>query len=224
MSNQSPSIDRVLGVVGILGGVALLLAFVTDIPSDLGVLRLVLFFIGSIAVTVALALRASLADRQTIVVASVAVALNVASIAMVVLSIGRDHPFGGDFGLVWFWIAFATWLADAAVGLLAWRQRHTTTIGALVLAIGSVLAILGMDRLGLSSAADVTVFGSLGLLGVALNSVGWVLIGLDLVFGPRPREVACIGRHEQLDARKGATHARIGENGTISTAVPANRL
>ena len=177
-------------MVGILGGVALLLAFVTEIPSNLGVLRLVLFFIGSIAVTVALARRADLADRRTTVVASVAVALNVASIAMVGLSIGRDQPFGGAFGLAWFWIAFATWLADAAVGLLAWRQHATTTIGALVLAIGSVLAILGMDRLGLSSAADITVFGRLGLLGVALNGLGWVLIGFDLVLGRRTRGVA----------------------------------
>jgi hypothetical protein len=190
MTSPSRSVDRVLGILGIIGGVALLLAYVVEIPANLAVSRLALFFTGSIAVTIALARRADLADRRTIVVASVAVALNVASIAMVVLSIGRDHPFGGDFGLLWFWIAFATWLADAAVGLLAWRRHTTPTIAAVVLAIGSVLAILGMDRLGLSSAADITVFGRLGLLGVALNGLGWVLVGLDLVLGPRTRGVA----------------------------------
>ena len=60
------------------------------------------------------------------------------------------------------------------------------------LAIGSLLAIIGMDRLGLTSASDITVFGRLGLTGVALNGIGWVLLGLDVV---RHRD------HEAIEAR-----------------------
>ena len=54
-------------------------------------------------------------------------------------------------------------------------------MGALALAIGSTLAILGMDRLELTSEANPTIFGPIGLIGVALNGVGWILLGLDLV-------------------------------------------
>jgi hypothetical protein len=180
VSNRNASTDRILGVLGVLGGAVLLLAFVVEIPAELNWIRLVLFFTGSMAVTLALARRAGQGERSMGIVAAVAIALNAASIAMVVLAMGREHPFGGDFGLLWFWVGLATWLADAAVGFVAWRLGTAHWLGPVVLAVGSVLAILGMDRLGLSSSTDITVFGRLGLLGVALNGAAWILLGLDL--------------------------------------------
>jgi hypothetical protein len=65
--------------------------------------------------------------------------------------------------------------------LVTLRLGVVSRWGAGALAIGSLLAILGMDRLGLTSASDITVFGRLGLIGVALNGIGWVLLGFDLV-------------------------------------------
>jgi hypothetical protein len=49
---------------------------------------------------------------------------------------------------------------------------------ALALAIGSLLAILGMDRLELTSPSNPTIFGPLALTGVALNGIAWILLGL----------------------------------------------
>jgi len=56
---------------------------------------------------------------------------------------------------------------------------------ALVLAIGSVLAVLGIDRLALTSPSNPTVFGALALTGVALTGIGWILLGLDLAIRSR---------------------------------------
>jgi hypothetical protein len=43
-----------------------------------------------------------------------------------------------------------------------------------------------MGRFELTSPANPTIFGPIALIGVALNGVGWVLLGLDLV---RPTKV-----------------------------------
>ena len=46
-------------------------------------------------------------------------------------------------------------------------------------AIGSVLAITGIDRLELVQ-ANPTIFGPLSLAGIILNALGWILLGLDV--------------------------------------------
>jgi hypothetical protein len=101
-----PSIGtRALGVVGILGGLGLLAAFVVEIPAALNTVRLVLFNAGAIAVAVATyerhaALSRPLAQAGTIPV----VVANVCSAGWIVLAIGRERPLAGDFGLVGFWL------------------------------------------------------------------------------------------------------------------------
>jgi hypothetical protein len=106
------------------------------------------------------------------------------------------HPFAGDNGMVFFYAGLATWIADTAFGVVTFRLGAVTRWGALVLAIGSALAILGMDRLELTSEANPTIFGPLGLIGVALNGVGWILLGLDLVLEGRavPRLRSALAR------------------------------
>jgi len=37
-----------------------------------------------------------------------------------------------------------------------------------------------MDRLELTSATNPTIFGTFALAGVALNGLGWILLGLDV--------------------------------------------
>jgi hypothetical protein len=37
-----------------------------------------------------------------------------------------------------------------------------------------------MDRLELTSPGSPTVFGPLALTGIALNGLGWILLGIDL--------------------------------------------
>ena len=65
------------------------------------------------------------------------------------------------------------------------RSGFAARWGALALAIGSVLALTGMDRLELTSVANPTIFGPLSLIGIALNGLGWILLGLDLASGAR---------------------------------------
>lgn len=72
------------------------------------------------------------------------------------------------------------WLTDAAFGLVTLRLGMVTRWGAIALAIGSVLAFTGMDRLGLSSPENPTIFGPLSQIGLVLNAIGWILMGLDV--------------------------------------------
>jgi hypothetical protein len=177
---------RLLGLAGILGGAVLLAAFVIEIPPGLNDARLVIFNLGAIAVVVALHRRQVAVSRTLSRVAdTAAIVANAWHLSMVVLSIGRANPFAGDFGMVFFYVAMAMWLADAAFGAAALRSGGVSRWGPLALTIGSVLAIAGIDRLGLTSVANPTIFGPLALTGVALNGLGWILLGLEIASGGR---------------------------------------
>ena len=152
----SPSAStRLLGIVGIVGGLVLVAAFVPNLPwtRELFQLRLVLFNAGAIAVALAVHRRQAAVSRRLSLAVTVAVILaNAWYLAMVVLSIGRPQFPAPDpeFRLVMFFAGVALWWADAAFGLVAWRLRAVTRWGALALAIGSILAFMGMDRLELA--------------------------------------------------------------------------
>jgi hypothetical protein len=177
---------RLLGLAGILGGAVLLAAFVIEFPPRLNDARLVIFNLGAIAVVVALHRRQVAVSRTLSSVANIAaVVANAWHLWMVVLSIGQANPFAGDFGVVFFYAAMAMWLADAAFGAAALQSGVASRWGPRALTIGSVLAIAGMDRLGLTSATNPTIFGALALTGVALNGLGWILLGLDVASGGR---------------------------------------
>ena len=183
---RAPS--RVLGAAGILGGTALLAAFVLEIPSGLNDVRLALFNIGAIAVVVAVHQRQVAASPNLArPVAIAAIAANLMYLMRaVVLPNGPWHPFAGDSGWVLFYSGLAMWLADAAFGFVTVRLGAVTRLGALALTIGSVLAILGMDRLELTSQANPTIFGPISLIGIALNGIAWILLGLDSMRGGSP--------------------------------------
>jgi hypothetical protein len=181
--------DRILGTLGILGGTALLAAFVVGIPGEINTLRFVAFNLGAMAVVVAVHRRqASIGPRLAWLAASVAALANAWYLVMVVLSAGRPQPPDPDpdFRLVMFYAGLAMWLADAAFGFVTLRYRVVTRWGALALAVGSLLAILGMSHLQLTSPSNPTIFGSLSLIGVALNGLGWILLGASVVGLRRP--------------------------------------
>ena len=184
--------NRALGLAGILGGAVLLAAFVVEIAPDLNNVRLILFNLGAIAVVVAVH-RRQVAASPTLfrTVAGATMFANAWYLAMVVLATGRPSPFAGEFGLVFFWAAVAMWLTDAAYGAVTLRLGLVTRWGAAALAIGSALAFTGMDRLALTSPANPTIFLPLSLIGIALNGLGWILLGVDVatrrVIAARPR-------------------------------------
>jgi hypothetical protein len=175
--------DRVLGATGVVGGVVLLAAFLPiQIPSDLNVGRLVLFNLGAIAVIVAVHRRNARVDPRWAWIATVpAIVANATHLVLSIVAATRETPFAGDFGVLYFGAGLAMWLSDAWFGFVTAHLDARTRWGAVCLAIGSLLAILGMDRLKLTSPGNPTVFGPLALTGIALNGLGWILLGIDLV-------------------------------------------
>jgi hypothetical protein len=73
------------------------------------------------------------------------------------------------------------WLTDAAFGLVALRNAVLARPAAIALAIGSVLAFLGMDRLGLVQSEVARLVQPLALIGIGMNGLAWILVGIDLL-------------------------------------------
>jgi hypothetical protein len=165
--------SRILGVIGILGGTLLLAAFVVQIGPGLNTIRIILFNLGAIAIVVAVHRRqAPRAPGWALVGAVPAVLANAAYLVWIVIA--------ADFGLVGFYLSIALWLADAWFGLVTFRLGVVARWAALALAIGSVVGIAGIDRLGLTSEANPTIFGTLALGGLAQSGIGWILLGIDV--------------------------------------------
>ena len=191
--------SRMLGVMGILGGLVLVAAFLPNLPWtwEFSALRLVLFNAGAIAIAVAVHRRqAAVSGRASLAVAIPVIVANAWYLAMVILSIGRPQPPQGDpeFRLVMFFAGAAMWWADAAFGVVTWCLGAVTRWGALALAIGSVLAFTGMDRLELVRGDLAWLFVPAALVGVALNGIGWILLGVDLAFRRRRSPAAGVTR------------------------------
>ena len=178
LATTSPSTaSRALGLAGILGGAVLLAAFLFEISPELNAVRIYLFLIGAMAIVIGVHRRqASVATTVALLGAVPALLANAWYLAMMVLATDRPQPFAGDFGLVFFAAAVAMHLTDAAFGLVTLRLGVVTRWGALALAIGSVLAFTGIDRLGLTS----TIFGPLSQVGIVLTGIGWILLGWDV--------------------------------------------
>ncbi len=174
--------NRLLGLAGIVGGAVLLVAFVVDIAPELNSLRLILYNVGAVAIIAAVhLLQSPIAPRLALLGAVPALVANVGHLVMIVLATGRPEPIGaGAFGLVYFWVTMAMWLTDAWFGVVTLRLGVVSRVGALTLAIGSVLAFTGLDRLGLVSSASPTVFNTLALAGIAVHGIGWILLGIDV--------------------------------------------
>jgi hypothetical protein len=174
--------SRLLGLVGILGGLVLVAVFLIDIEPAFNTARLLLFNAGAIAIVIAVHRRQSLAGpRMAAIAAAAALVANAWHLGMIVLAIGRTEPIGaGQFGQVYFLATLSMWLADAWFGLATLRLGVLARWGALALGIGSLLAIIGIDRLGMNSGEHPTIFGTLPLVGIALNGIGWILLGIDV--------------------------------------------
>ena len=177
-----PTGIRVLAVIGILGGLALLAAFVVDLSPAQNTARLFLFLAGGEAVALAAFAPQAESSRRLALAGAIPVILANAVVALwIVLSLGRERPFAGDFGLAGFYAMLGLWLAHAWYGVVAVRIDVLWRWAAVLLAVGSLLAITGMDRLELTSRQNPTIFGPLSLLGIALNGIAWTLLGLELV-------------------------------------------
>ena len=168
-----------LAILGIAGGLGLLAAFAVDVPPALNAWRIALFNAGAIAIALATFERHAAVSRRMAVAGALPVMIaNAGYLAWILLASGPTPPFSGDVGLVGFWLSLAMWLADAWFGIVALRIGAVPRWAALMLAVGSVLAILGIDRLGLASLANGTSFAGISLAGIALNGAAWVALGI----------------------------------------------
>lgn len=190
ISSAPPAVpSRVLGALGILAGIAYFAAFVVELPGALSPARIILFNLGTIGIVLAVHWRQSrVAPALSLAGAVPAIVANAAYAVMILLSLGMTEPiFGRSFGLVLFWIGLAMWLADGWFGIVTAWLHQVTRIGAVAVAVGAPLAIVGMDRLGLTSSANPTIFGPLSLAGQAVLASGLIVLGIDVALrGRRP--------------------------------------
>lgn len=191
---------RLLGLVGLVGGLLLLWAFISFNPFETraaNMIRLITFALGGAAIAVAFYGRQAMVARSLALVTSGAVVFcGIWYATWIVLALWVESPFSGTFGALNFWSNGALWLSAAVYGAAmlrigaAWRGMPrwlaiATRLGAIAL-LGSMVAWAGDDRLGLVDSGQYgQLWSALALTGVFLNGAGWVILGAVLALGNR---------------------------------------
>jgi hypothetical protein len=193
---------RLLGFFGILGAGLLLWAFVSFNPFGdprVNGIRILAFSLAGAAISLAFHRRqAVVAPTLALLTTGAVVIAGLWSATWLILSGDVDSRFLGTFGLIGLFAGIALWVTPAiwAIGLLhtgaAWqgmsRNRGLLTrLGATIL-IGSVVAWFGDDRLGMVDSLWGEMWQAIALAGVAMNGIGWLILGAVLVApsrGPR---------------------------------------
>lgn len=170
----APSLtSRLFGVAGIAAGLAMLVAFVIDLPSGVFRDRLIVFGIGVIAIAIGVHRRQSARAAAVSLAATVALVIAVSFYLATVL---LAQP--GNF--VAFSAGVLLWLTSVAFGATSAMIGVVSRIGGWAVAIGSILTLTGIDRLGLVSEASPTIFNTLSQVGIAGMALGWIVLGLDV--------------------------------------------
>ena len=183
---EAPSIPtRAFGALGVLGGVALVLAFIPNLPWiwDFVAVRLVLFNVGAIALGLAAYRAGALGSgRSSVMVAGAMILANAWYLVMVIAGIGRPQfpEADPDFRLIGFYAGAAMWLTDAVFGYLIWRVGTLARWVGLALAVGSLFAFTGMDRLELVRGDLAWFWTPAALIGIGVNGLAWIALGIVL--------------------------------------------
>lgn len=173
LSPAPSTASRVLGVAGIVAGLAILAAFVIDLPSGVFRDRLIVFGVGVIAIGIGVHRRqASRAPTASLAATAVLGAV----VALFLVTVLFFEP--PDIAV--FWSGVALWLGSAAFGAATALIGAVSRIGGWAVAVGSLLTLTGIDRLGLVSEASPTIFNTLSQVGIVTMAIGWILLGLDL--------------------------------------------
>lgn len=177
---------RSAGALGVLGGAVFLAAFVVEIPDGWNTVRLVLWFVGSIAVAAGTFPVHARVSRPLALIGSGAVVVTTGAwLAWLLLAQGRPSPFGGAFGLAGFWITTAATVGTVVFGLIATRLGVVWRPASIALAIGTALGYLGVGQLRLTSADAPTIYGTLAMAGLAVAALAWIALGLELALPRR---------------------------------------
>lgn len=171
--------ERTLGVAGVLAGLVLLAPFVITFEQAWFAPHIILFNAFVIALAVGLYRRqAATSPRLALAASALVVAANGWYLAMTVLGMADVNPFGTQFGYIAFLAGIALWGSTAAYGAASLVTGAFSRWGPICLVIGSVLAGLGMSRLGL--ATEDSIFVPLSQVGIVMHGVGWILLGAEL--------------------------------------------
>ena len=176
-------LNRVLGGVGILGGLVLVAALIPGIPWSWAVfnLRLVLFELGAIAVVLAIhGLQSTRGRWLSLTVSTATILANAWHMVMSVIFVTRPQPPEPDpeFRPLYAIAANAMWLSNALFGVVALRLGVVSRRGPIVLTIGSLLAATGVGgNLSHELADALTPFT---VAGVVMVGVAWILLGIEV--------------------------------------------
>jgi hypothetical protein len=173
LSSAPSTMSRVLGAAGIIAGLVILAAYVIDLPSGVFRDRLIVFGIGVIAIGIGVHRRQASHAPAASLAATVVLSVVVVSFLVTVVFLEPSN-------IASFWSGVALWLGTAAFGVVTVWIGAASRIGGLSVAIGSLLTLTGIDRLGLVSEAVPTIFNALSQVGIVTMAIGWILLGLDL--------------------------------------------
>jgi hypothetical protein len=171
--------SRALGIAGILAGAVLLAPFVIAFEDGWFAPHIILFNAFVIALAVGMHRRQATTSPGLAVTATAAVVLaNAWYLAMTALSMADVNPFGTQFGSIYFLASIALWGSAVAYGAASLVIGAFWRWGPALLVIGSLLAGLGMGRLGL--VAGDSIFVPLSQVGIVMHGAGWILLGAEL--------------------------------------------
>lgn len=179
---SAPSLSaRVLGVAGILAGAVLIIPIAITIDQAWYPARVVLF--NALVIAVALGLhrrQAAESPRLALAITSLVVAANAFNLALAVFAWTDVNPIGPQFGYVSFLAGVFLWSAAAAYGAGSLRIGAFARRGGILLVIGALVGITGLDRFGLTHGALGAWFDFAAQLGIALVGVAWIRLGWEL--------------------------------------------
>jgi hypothetical protein len=78
--------------------------------------------------------------------------------------------------------------------VVALRLGVVSRWAALALAVGSLLALGGMGGLGLTAGPFGAIVERLALVGIALNGLGWIALGIEVAVRRHPRSEVRLGQ------------------------------
>lgn len=173
LSSAPTLTSRVLGAAGIVAGLAILAAFVIDLPSGVFRDRMIVFGIGITAIAIGVHRRQ--ASRGPVASRAATVGL-VGVVAFFLVTVLLLEPPA----IALYWSGVALWLGSAAFGAVTAVIGVVSRLGAWAVTIGSLLTLTGIDRLGLVSETSPTIFNTLSQIGIVTMAIGWIMLGLDL--------------------------------------------
>lgn len=172
---------RALGIAGILAGLVLIVPFLIAIDVAWYPARVVLFNSLVIAVAAGLYRRQAASSRRlALSVTALVVAANAVNLVLAVLAWTDVNPIGVQFGYLWFLAGVLLWGATAAYGAGSLAIGAFARRGPILLVIGSLVGLTGLDRFGLTHGDLGAYFDFAAQLGIGLVGVAWIRLGWEL--------------------------------------------